>query len=75
MSGELARVYEILTSTVCQCGRPKAVYLALCPRCRERLPLEARLALFKRVGEGFAAAYDEACALLGRQADQLELGI
>jgi hypothetical protein len=75
MSEELARVYGILTSTVCQCGRAKAIHLAVCPRCWRRLPVDARNALYKRVGEGFGAAYDTARGLLGKQADQLELGI
>jgi hypothetical protein len=75
MNWELALAYQVLTSTVCQCRRTKSVHLAVCERCWKRLPVAERNALYRRVGEGFGAAYETACRLLGRQADQLELGI
>lgn len=51
---------SILRAKVCACGRAKEVRRAFCQRCWRRLPEATRQSLYRRLGEGFEAAYSAA---------------
>lgn len=54
----------VLKGEECQCGRYKQPGYALCFRCYRELPGDLKRALYRRMGEGFEAAYDEAVSYL-----------
>lgn len=49
-----------LESEECFCGRAKKSGKSFCYRCFTELPYEMRRALYKRIGDGYEAAYDAA---------------
>jgi len=49
-----------LESEGCFCGRNKKSGKAFCYRCFAELPHDMRRALYKRIGDGYEAAYDAA---------------
>jgi len=49
-----------LMSDECACGRPKWPKRSFCYRCYVRLPADMRRDLYKRIGDGYEAAYEEA---------------
>lgn len=49
-----------LKSNECQCGRDKKPDYAFCFTCYDSLPWEMRKALWRRVGNGYEEAYEEA---------------
>jgi hypothetical protein len=64
MEPELQLAMNVLLAPNCQCGRVKQVRQAICSRCWKRLPVDVRNALYRKVGGGFKAAYEAACAAL-----------
>jgi len=62
--GERKFFTDTLASDECQCGRRKQPGRAVCFKCYARLPDEQRRALYRRVGAGFEAAYEEAYRFL-----------
>jgi hypothetical protein len=61
---ELKFFIDTLASDECQCGRHKQPGRAVCFKCYARLPDDKRRALFRRVGAGFEAAYEDAYRFL-----------
>jgi len=56
-----------LRGNVCRCGKPKQPKQTFCRKCYFSLPEEKRQALYSRVGEGYAEAYEDAiCELDAR---------
>lgn len=54
-----------LTSGICGgCGANKKRGMAFCYKCFKQLPISARKALYRYVGQGFEGAYDDALSLL-----------
>jgi hypothetical protein len=53
-----------LSSDRCFCGATKRPMQSFCRPCYSSLPPLLRKALYKRVGEGYEHAYDEAAAFL-----------
>ncbi len=54
----------ILKSGQCRCGGSKQTGMAFCYRCWLKLPQNVRHALYRKIGNGFEAAYDVACQFL-----------
>ena len=55
---------EALKSGRCACGNSKQTGMAFCYRCWLQLPRNVRQALYRKIGEGFEAAYDVGCQFL-----------
>ena len=53
-----------LESEECFCGMPKVSGKSFCYRCFTALPHDMRRELYKRVGDGYEAAYDAAVKYL-----------
>jgi len=51
---------EELQSDECACGRAKKPGFSFCYTCYRTLPFDLQRALYKRVREGYEAAYDAA---------------
>lgn len=54
----------VLKSGQCACGHAKQTGMAFCYPCWQRLPQNIRQALYRKIGQGFAAAYDVAVQFL-----------
>ncbi len=54
----------VLTSEQCQCERIKKQGRALCFGCFIKLPGDLARALYRPIGAGFEAAYDDCCRYL-----------
>lgn len=54
-----------LASTTCRCGKDKKAKETFCKTCYFLLPMAKRRALYKRVGEGYEEAYQDACSYIG----------
>ena len=54
------RALAALTSTTCVCGGEKARPMAVCRGCWDELPLRFHRGLYRRLGCGFAEAYEGA---------------
>jgi len=62
---EARRVYlEALDRLKCQCGRVKQRGNSLCSKCYWRLPRAMRRDLYRKMGQGYEAAYDAAVQFL-----------
>lgn len=48
---------EALKSGRCACGKAKQTGMAFCYQCWLKLPQNIRQALYRKIGEGFEAAY------------------
>lgn len=53
-----------LASAECFCERPKKPGRAFCYRCYKTLPPELRSPLYRPIGDGYEAAYEEAVRYL-----------
>lgn len=53
-----------LLSNECHCGETKRGNYSLCYGCYSKLPRDLRLRLYRRMGEGYEEAYDEAVKFL-----------
>lgn len=53
-----------LLSNECQCSRTKNGHLSFCYKCYARLPRDLQVRLYRRMGEGYEEAYDEAVKFL-----------
>ncbi len=51
---------DLLKSEECLCGRTKQARKAVCWSCWKALPQEHQKALYRRIGQGFEEAYEEA---------------
>jgi hypothetical protein len=58
-SGDLELVRE-LQSDICHCGSDKKPNTTFCTKCYFRLPHGMRQALYRRLGDGYADAVQEA---------------
>lgn len=58
-----------LQSEECQCLRRKLAGHSLCWMCYHRLPAELRGRLYRRIGDGYEQAYEEAVIWLARHSD------
>jgi hypothetical protein len=56
-----------LTSNKCICSRWKPKARSFCGACYHNLPAELRRALYRRIGEGYEAAFTEAVKFLAEQ--------
>jgi hypothetical protein len=63
---ERLRCVALLKSLECHCGRRKSRGMSFCMRCFHLLPLDLRRALYRKIGDGYEAAYREACARLAK---------
>jgi len=66
MGKELKFYLDELTSDECACGQPKKAGHSFCYRCYMRLPGDMRRDLWKRIGDGYEAAYEAAVKWLER---------
>jgi len=57
-----------LAGAECACGSPKIPRQSFCRACYYLLPPRLRRPLYKRIGEGYEQAYDEAAAFLRSRA-------
>ncbi len=55
---------QALKSGQCRCERPKQRGRAFCYKCWLRLPLDLRMPLYRKIGDGFEQAYDNATKYL-----------
>ena len=53
-----------LEGETCRCGRRKRTGTTFCRPCYYRLPPEGRQCLYRRIGDGYAEAYEWACLVL-----------
>lgn len=51
---------EVLKSEECQCERWKRQKMAFCWHCYKQLPQDMQRALYRRIGDGFEEAYEDA---------------
>jgi len=51
---------QALNDEECQCGRPKVPGNAFCYICYKSLPDHLQKGLYRNLGDGFEAAYEEA---------------
>ena len=49
-----------LKSNGCYCGKTKKPFMAFCYRCYKLLPREIAGRLYKRLGQGYEKAYNDA---------------
>jgi hypothetical protein len=68
MTAEQIRLVRELRGEVCQCGKKKRVRQTFCYADYKRLPQSLQSALYKRIGEGYEAAYRESLAFLTGEA-------
>jgi hypothetical protein len=68
---ETTHLIEELGGGRCRCGRVKRSGQTFCGGCYHALPLPARTALYRRVGEGYEEAYAAAVRIL----DSIDEGI
>jgi hypothetical protein len=61
--------FKDLKSDGCMCGKPKQSGKSFCYSCWSKLPSEIQRALYKRIGSGYEAAYDEATVWLTREGE------
>lgn len=54
-----------LIGNACRCGKQKKSGQSFCAECYFKLPKDRRYALYRRLGEGYAEAFQDACELLG----------
>lgn len=55
---------EELMSEECLCGRPKRRHYSFCYRCYSALPGDMQKALYRRIGDGYEEAFEEAVKYL-----------
>lgn len=63
MADVVALIRE-LQGGFCRCGGTKPCGRTFCGTCYHALPMANRRALWKLMGDGYEAAYADACALL-----------
>lgn len=63
MTDVVALIRE-LQGGFCRCGGTKPYGRTFCGACYHALPMANRRALWKLMGQGYEAAYTEACRLL-----------
>ena len=56
--------FQALKNGTCRCGAAKQTGMAFCFACWRHLPENIRRALYRRIGQGFEAAYRVACEYL-----------
>lgn len=54
-----------LSGISCRCGKKKIAKQTFCYACYTKLPAHMRLALYRRIGEGYEDAYQSAVGMLG----------
>lgn len=59
------KLIRMLRGVSCQCGGKKGEGKSFCMKCYKALTLDMKRALYKRVGDGYEAAYAAAMAFLG----------
>ena len=65
MKSEDRKFYiESLASDQCLCERPKKSGFSFCYRCYRTLPVDMQRALYRRMGDGYEEAVNEACQYL-----------
>jgi len=62
-----------LAGRVCACGAEKGVGKSLCLGCYRSLPTDLQQGLYRRMGEGYEQAYEDASRYLREEAGRLEL--
>lgn len=62
--------FRDLQSRECVCGSEKQPQRTFCLECYKALPANMQRALYKRIGSGYAEAYDEAKTYLHVEADR-----
>lgn len=55
------RSYRELMSDKCFCGKNKKPEMSFCYNCYKSLPINTQRALYKRIGEGYTEAFEDAC--------------
>ncbi len=68
--GDAAFYIRELRSEQCQCGRGKKSGKSFCYSCWKRLPEDLQRALYRRIGEGYEAAYERAVMHLDKEKHQ-----
>lgn len=58
---------EHLMGTVCDCGAPKQSLMSHCRTCYYILPEYQRRALYRRIGSGYAEAYEDSLVTLHKK--------
>ncbi len=62
MNDAQRELIDELNGTLCQCGAGKAAKQTFCRKCYFSLPKLMRQALYRRIGNGYEAAYAAAIA-------------
>jgi hypothetical protein len=68
VTAEQIHLVRELRGEVCQCGKKKRAGRTFCYFHYSVLPRSLQLALYKRLGEGYEAAYREALAFITGEA-------
>lgn len=63
-SQDLKFYLNALKSEECLCGRAKKPNNSFCFRCYKALPADMQKALYRRMGDGYEEAVDDACGYL-----------
>ncbi len=58
------QLFKNLMSTTCRCGEPKGQAKSHCLECYRKLPAHMQKALWRRIGDGYREAYQEAAQFL-----------
>jgi len=61
--------FSELKSDGCMCGRPKQSGRSFCYGCYKKLPPEVQKALYRKIGNGYEQAYDDAHTYLTREGE------
>lgn len=64
MTKEIVGIVRSLAGTVCACGRMKVAKQSFCQKCYFVLPKPQRMALYRRLDDGYPVAYSEALETL-----------
>lgn len=68
---EMLRCAGALQHRQCRCLNPKQPGRAFCLHCWQQLPMNIRLPLYQRIGQGLEKAYQGACEYLQLQREEL----
>lgn len=60
MSKDTKFYLDVIKSEECQCGKSKRIGTAFCYLCYSNLPKDMKDDLWKKIGNGFEEAYEEA---------------
>ena len=60
------KYFNELQGSQCQCGKNKNPKKSFCRSCYFKLPYNMQSDLYKRIGDGYKAAFDQAVTFLNK---------